>query len=317
MDLTFPKVSVAMPTFNQSKYVCEAIDSVLCQDYANIELVIGDDGSTDGTPSILSEYKVKYPDRVLLVLSEINNGISSNCNKILEKCDGKYIAFLAGDDVWLPDKISKQVDLMENTPEASLCLAKVAAFDSETKQVLFTSPPEDFECSKQDDIIDFAYQIGSNASAIMVRRTSVPDYGFENSIPHVSDWLFWIEVLRKGKAVYIDEILTKYRRHDKSMSNYRDQIVVEHLMTLALIERKYEELFGSARNNMDKYILNDASRRYSLTTCKESKQEFLRTIIASTQISIFIGMIFQMVKKQIILLLRKINKIKVSSWGAK
>jgi glycosyltransferase involved in cell wall biosynthesis len=84
-------VSVVIPTYNQKDFVHETIDSVLVQDYENIEIIITDDGSKDGTNGIIQEYAAKYPDKIFPVLSERNTGIAANLNRGLAKVSGDVI----------------------------------------------------------------------------------------------------------------------------------------------------------------------------------------------------------------------------------
>jgi glycosyltransferase involved in cell wall biosynthesis len=254
MKAACPKVSVFVLTYNQKAFVQEAIESILMQQYSNLEIVIGDDGSTDGAQEILLQYQKKHPSLFKLILSPRNEGITANCNKILKECTGEYIAWLGGDDIWMPGKLLKQVSLMENNPQASLCVSKVEWFDSKTNKKLFIYPRGDFNVQNMT-IIDTAYYIGCNGSSYMFRRNAIPQYGFEPSIPMISDWLFVIETLRNGSAVFINEALARYRRHGESMSNFPDLVFKEHMQTLFLLEKKYDDMKEEVALFMKKYTL--------------------------------------------------------------
>src|SRR5690349_11312422 len=116
-----PKVSVIVPIFNQAPFIRETVESVLNQDYQNVELVLSDDGSTDGTTAILRSYAQREPDRVRLVLSEQNTGIAGAFNRGLDAHTGEFIAWLGGDDTMLPGKLSRQVALLQSRPDVSGC----------------------------------------------------------------------------------------------------------------------------------------------------------------------------------------------------
>ena len=111
---TFPLVSVAVITYNQDKFIRECLDSILNQEYPNFEIIVADDCSNDNTFKILEEYVNKYPNKVKILKSEKNNGITSNSNLAYFACSGKYISWIGGDDLMLPNKLIKQVDFMEN-----------------------------------------------------------------------------------------------------------------------------------------------------------------------------------------------------------
>src|SRR5262245_60854912 len=98
----YPLVSVGIVTYQHEKFIDECLQSILTQDYPNMEIIIADDGSKDRTPEIVREYANKYPGKFVLRLSEKNRGITANSNEAHFACSGKYIAWMAGDDLLLP-----------------------------------------------------------------------------------------------------------------------------------------------------------------------------------------------------------------------
>lgn len=111
-----PLISVIIPTYNRSWILKDAIDSVLSQNFTDFELIVVDDGSTDSTDELLAEYK----DRIKRIRQE-NKGVSSARNSGLSAANGLYAAFLDSDDMWLPEKLSCQVDFFESHPDALIC----------------------------------------------------------------------------------------------------------------------------------------------------------------------------------------------------
>ena len=110
-------VSVVIPTYNRAELVLKAIDSVLCQTYKNIEIIVVDDGSTDQTAQELAV----YGDRICYLYKE-NGGVSTARNHGIRHCKGELIAFLDSDDIFLPDKIAKQVSFIDENPGFGLVL---------------------------------------------------------------------------------------------------------------------------------------------------------------------------------------------------
>src|SRR5262245_26145379 len=111
-----PLVSVCIVTFNQANFVQRALLSAVEQDYPNLEVLVADDGSTDGTAEVLQRLAQQYPERVQLLPIEPNRGIAGiarNYNRALTNARGKYVALLDGDDEFLPGKIRKQVEWLE------------------------------------------------------------------------------------------------------------------------------------------------------------------------------------------------------------
>ncbi|EDN71230.1 Glycosyltransferase [Beggiatoa sp. PS] len=226
-----PLVSVLMVTYNQKHFIKEAIESILTQDYDNLEIVISDDGSNDGTQEILREYKTKYPNKFILVLAEKNQGITKNCNSGLSFCKGKYIAFLAGDDLMLSGKIRKQVEYMERHPKCAICYHNLEVFDSDVNQFLRYFNDKYNPAHEGNVSVTIKYGTFNCASSNMVKKEQIPLHGFDERILMASDWLFWIETLLNGGEIhYIDEVLGKYRKHSNNVTakkisrNYADQI---------------------------------------------------------------------------------------------
>jgi glycosyltransferase involved in cell wall biosynthesis len=111
-----PRVSVVIPSYNRREFLLEAVDSVLAQTYRNWELIVVDDGSTDGTGEALRQYdgRVRY-------IHQPNQGVSAARNRGLELAEGEFIAFLDSDDLWLPEKLRIQVGFMDDNAEAHIC----------------------------------------------------------------------------------------------------------------------------------------------------------------------------------------------------
>jgi glycosyltransferase involved in cell wall biosynthesis len=112
-----PKVSVIIPTYNRLPMLKEAVDSVLAQGFEDIELMVVDDGSTDGTAEELK----RYGGRVKLLQHPVNKGVSAARNKGILHARGKYIAFLDSDDLWVKGKLKIQVAFLDDNPHYPLC----------------------------------------------------------------------------------------------------------------------------------------------------------------------------------------------------
>lgn len=229
-----PLVSIAIITYNQRGFLRECIESCLEQDYAKTEIVVADDGSTDGTQDMLQEYAKKYPGRFVLRLSEKNYGITKNSNLAHFACSGKYIAWMGGDDLMLPGKISAQVEFMERNNECTICYHDLIVFDSDTGCCinLFSEKNQ----PKEGDVIDIIkYGCFNGACATLIRKSKAPKNGFNELLPVASDWLYWIECLAAGGEIrYINSIFGKYRRHQKNITkknNLVTQNYIDHLNT--------------------------------------------------------------------------------------
>ncbi|MBJ2255591.1 glycosyltransferase [Pseudomonas psychrophila] len=232
------KVSVMLPTYNAVEFIAECLESILAQDYPNVQIVISDDCSTDGTAELLKDFSSRYSDKIYLNINQYNLGITKNCNKALSFCDGEYVCFFAGDDLMLPTKISKQVKLLENDTEASFCYHRVDVFES-TNNLTLEVTEETRSIFSTFDIIERGGLPGANS--VMARKSDLPRGGYNEKIPAVSDWLFFIELSLRGKVIFCNEILARYRKHQGGCSAKADYLIGETLETVNLISRRFND----------------------------------------------------------------------------
>ncbi|MBN2350556.1 MAG: glycosyltransferase [Bacteroidales bacterium] len=273
------RVSVAIITYNQKEFIQECIESVLNQDYPNIEIVVADDGSSDGTQGIVKEYASKYPDKFVCKLSENNKGITKNSNLAHFACTGKYIAWMGGDDIMLPGKIKKQVEHMENHPECSVCYHNLEVFDSDTGDLMFYSNDlnRHFEGKMR---IPARYGTFNGACSTMVRRADTPPGGFDERILIASDWLYWVETLANGAEIqYIDEVLARYRRHKNSVTNRNiDENFTDHFLSSLIMLNKYPQLRKDVY-----YRMSRKYRQYA----KYRKEDYIKFLFISMKFSFY------------------------------
>ena len=228
-----PLVSIVILTHNHDSSISKNLDMILDQDYDNIEIIVGDDASSDATPLILKQYKQSHPDKITIILNESKLGITGNCNSALSVCSGKYITFNGGDDQMLPGKISTQVDYLESHPDCDLCYHNMEAFDAKTDEVLYYTHLDGNGRRKRDigNVRD-AIKEGVFFSPVsaMIRMADIPKNLFDTRLPNTSDWLFFVEVLAQGggQAEYIDAILGRYARSINSITiNRPKDFVIE------------------------------------------------------------------------------------------
>ena len=242
--------------------------------------MVADDASTDGTRDILIKYSEKYPEKVKLILNEHNVGITPNCNKAFFACSGEYVALFAGDDVFLPGKLTAQVKEFMNDKDVVLCYHPVQIFDSASNEVLYTTyqlPREDIH-----NVRDLIVRGGIYGScSVMVRRSACPIGGYDEQLPIVSDWLFSIEVALCGKIVKVDKILARYRKHFSGASARSFELLNETICTLDLLVEKYSQcsdIVEFCRLGKARYIIGEAYRQVMLNNLVQA-YELSRKVI--------------------------------------
>lgn len=266
-----PKISVFLLVYQQVDFIRDTLESVLAQDYPNLEIVVGDDGSTDGTVEILHDYDKKYPGLFKLVLSSVNAGITANSNKILAKCSGDYIALMGGDDLWLPGKLNKQVEWLLHNPDAALCHTKTEVFESTSGETIAFIPVSETSRNAPVGLGEFLKNTpGYVSSSFMIPRWAIPKSGFDERVRLVSDWLFTLEILARGRMGYIDEVLTKYRRHDGNVSAKHSMMFTDMMLACDIAEGKYPQYIRyikKCRANWMRIYMETKSIIYEVSSC--------------------------------------------------
>jgi glycosyltransferase involved in cell wall biosynthesis len=259
-----PKISVIVPIYNQAAFIRETLDSVLAQDYDNLELVLSDDGSTDGTSAILREYAAQAPERVKLVASELNTGIAGAFNRALDAHTGEYVAWLGGDDVMLPGKLRRQMSVLEAREDVIGCCHDADVFDSATGRSYgrFTEVYNGQRGVREGGVellLDPTYLM--LPSTMMVRSAAIGPLRFDPRIRVSNDWLFDIELFRHARVTGLDDVLARYRRHDRNATARGSDSLEDALVVLSLAEARYPELHRLIRRRRIASVLVEANVR--------------------------------------------------------
>lgn len=223
-----PEISVCIFSYNFGRYLEQAIDSVIAQKLSvPFEIVIGDDRSTDESPTIISRYQALHPDLIRAVINNENIGGTRNWLQTIGACQGRYIAFLDGDDYFTDDlKLQKQYDVMEANGEVVLCFHGVKEIYEDGKMgndniVRFTKSRYTV-----GDILEKGWFIrtGSMFFRNGILPGKMPEWIYD--YPYRLDSILPVFLCMNGDALYVDEVWSAWRKHDRGMS-YRlleDQI---------------------------------------------------------------------------------------------
>ena len=243
--MNLPKVSIHVIAYNQRDYIREAVESALAQDHANLEVVVADDASTDGTAEILSEYQRSHPGRMVAVLGEENVGITRNSNRGLAACTGELIAFMGGDDVLLPGKIAAQVAWFAEDAQRVLCGHQVETFYDDGSRAPHPLTRHLLSGRGAEPLIRHG---PFGATSVMVRRDRIPSYGFDEALSIVSDQMLWVDVVREdGILGHVPGTFARYRRHDANVTRdpFANLDQVERF--LEIVAKRYPRFQDSVR----------------------------------------------------------------------
>jgi len=195
--LHLPRVSVIIPTYNRSRMLKEAIDSVLSQDYPHFELVVVDDGSTDATAELLQAY-----GQDLVVIRQPNRGVSAARNAGIAAASGRYIAFLDSDDLWLPQKLTRQVRFFNQYPDALVC---------QTEEIWMRNGRRVNPGLRHRKLSGMIFEPSLHLclispSAVMIRRSLFRAVGrFDENLPACEDYDLWLRVGSRHPVYLIPE----------------------------------------------------------------------------------------------------------------
>jgi glycosyltransferase involved in cell wall biosynthesis len=236
-----PKVSVIIPNYNYSQYLREAIDSVLAQTYPEIEIIVVDDGSTDGSREVLESYGQR-----ISVIFQKNAGVSAARNNGVSQSCGEYIAFLDADDAWFPAKIERQVKMFESDAGLGLVHVGVVEIDGIGNSLLELVDGMDGQVA--DALLRFEGPVilGGGSGLMVPRRVFDEVDGFDTRLSTAADWDFYYRVAVKYKIGFVREPLVLYRMHGSNM--HGNIKAMEHDMMLG-----YEKAFadGASANRSE------------------------------------------------------------------
>lgn len=230
-------VSVITPTYNHEKFIGECIDSLLGQTFVDWEQIIVDDGSTDRTKTIISQYN----DPRITYLYQDNKGIArlnETYNLALARCRGKYIAILEGDDYWAPEKLTTQLELFQNHGADLVWGAVDWVNTTNEHMVCVPVDPHQFKGLSQYQYLDRLMLTNFiPAVTVMLKKDILLDIGgFQQPERMLTvDYPTWLAYLsRAGTIALTEQPLASWRRHPVQMSTARQQELLNNTMLFAL-----------------------------------------------------------------------------------
>ena len=274
-----PKVSIHIISYNQQDFIAEALESALAQNYPNLEVIVSDDGSSDSTPAIVGDFASRHPDRLVALLNPDNLGITRNSNRGLRACTGEFISFMGGDDVLLPDKISRQVAWFGQNPRRVLCGHQLEVFYDDHSRA-----PHPFSAKLRQGrgASEFIREEAFGAVATMVRANAIPPWGFDERLPSISDLALWVDVLSGGGEYgFVDATLARYRKHAANVTNEGLRMAAEYQLHIELIAERHPQYCADCRYAYIHHVLYyqgvqllRAGRKY------EARARFAKALVA-------------------------------------
>ncbi len=271
-ESTNPKVSVCIPTYNHAKFLPATVESVLAQTYANLEILIVDDGSSDGTLEIAQTYAATYPDRIAVLThpGHRNLGISATVSRGLRESTGAYCSLLGSDDLFHPQKTEEQLRYLQRHPEVDAVHSTAQFIDVDGK-VLACRLGQKFPLGQAG----VERLIRANRVAdmtVLFRRSCLEQVGPHNDDLVYGDWEFWIRVAAQSRMGFIDKPLVSYRIHHSNASiGNPDEVNFERALQVmnSLLHNRHEvEMLKAPRIRA---LINFQCARYLFCTGQTEK----------------------------------------------
>lgn len=227
--MTKDLVSIIMPTYNCGRFIEETIRSVQSQTYENWEIVIVDDCSTDDTKSVVDAL-IASDARIRYTCLEQNAGAAVARTRAMELADGEYMAFLDSDDLWMPDKLEKQLAFMKENGYAFSCTA-YEQIDEESNSL-----GRVIKTVKKTDYNRLLLDCPVGNSSVMYDVSAMGKFEVPN-IRKRNDDALWLQMLKKEKYIYgMPDVLMRYRIRKNSISSNKFKVIKYHWILYREIE---------------------------------------------------------------------------------
>jgi glycosyltransferase involved in cell wall biosynthesis len=256
-----PKVSVVIPNYNRVRFIRAALESVLGQTYENIEIIVSDDGSTDGSQDIIQELARQHSN-IITVYAPMNRGITSAVNAGFEKCTGEYVIMFDSDDVMFPAKLATQVAILEQRPDCGICSHDEEIIDANGDVVGLLTAGKPIEGG-----VEIMFQTrwfmgppySTQKSSFLARASFMLASKYDSRLRIWNEWLHMIDCLAITglRWIHVMEILGQYRRHSGQVTqdaSYHKIGHEERMLVLAIASVRYPQLSGLIKNKRE-YLL--------------------------------------------------------------
>lgn len=269
-----PRVSIIIPTYNRSEMIVECLESVFSQTYADYEVIVVDDGSTDNTEAALKPFL----DRITYIKHE-NKGNAAARNSGLAIAKGQLIAFLDSDDLWLPDKLRRDVECLDSHSAVDMVCANGTFFGSPKFAGKKVVPDKRAIPLARDGVTLKAIFTRSSLrpSAMVLRKRVIEGTnGFDPDFAACVDLDFAFRVLMKYKVIFINEPFFKMRKHDDHVSGDSERRTLFNIKAIEKLFKEYPEaraLIGE--KNINRRLAYRYYRLGKITQKKGRKKEAL------------------------------------------
>jgi glycosyltransferase involved in cell wall biosynthesis len=247
-----PLVSAIIPTYDRAEFLAGAVESALSQTHSDMEVVVCDDGSTDGANDVLAQFG--DDDRVRVVRHETNRGVAAAFNSAAAAATGDFYCILGDDDRWHPEKVERQLARFADAPDDCGLIYTGGVLASDERVTREYTP------SQRGDIYPEVlrrFDLHPHSGHMLRREAFESIGGFDESMPRGVDWEFTIRLAREWTVEYVDDCLTRRTFHEGNLSESPDQSLVHRLIWERHGDaiRQYPEIEAGFREDFDWMLL--------------------------------------------------------------
>jgi glycosyltransferase involved in cell wall biosynthesis len=267
-----PKVSVIIPTYNRSDLLRSAIGSALDQTFTDLEIIVSDDKSTDNTRDVVQNFadmRIKY------ILNKGKKGPSAARNTAISVSGGEYIAFLDDDDKWLPDKLQKQVEVLDSS-QSNICgvYTKSLKIDLLTGKIISANPVTDR--TRGNLLYQLMIKSPIHTPTVLVRKSCLEEVGlFDETMSYMEDLDLWIRLSMYWDFEYISKPLTKVYVH--GIEHLSRNLLGQTEGREILLER-YKHLFSKNKRSWGALYLCLGAQYCQLKQMKKGRKNIIKSI---------------------------------------
>ncbi len=259
-------ISIVISTYNAEAYIEETLISILAQTYHNIELVVVDDGSSDGTLQILEKYQALR--KITIIKNSHTGNIGQNLNIGITESKGKYVCVCGADDVWNPDKLSKQSEYLSVYD----CVTSNATIIDSKSNIIKEKFNEAISQNRALTLDELLFSNCIVASSVIVKKSLLCECGFfdEEFGNRAEDYFLWLNIASKYPIFYITNCLVRYRLHNENLSRKSFEDIEQLSLRTIDLKKKYLSYGGQTGSAARDGILYEYSRLINL--CIENEK---------------------------------------------
>ena len=302
-----PKVSVIIPTYNSAQFIVETLESVFAQTYKNYEVIVVDDGSTDNTKEVLKPYmsKIRY-------IYKENGGPASARNVGIKNARGEYIAFLDSDDLWLSEKLERQVKYLGKYQEVVLVFTDCIRFFEDSLSEI-RSCKERF--ISNDMFLNLWWETIIITSTVIVKKFCFDKVGFfdeSKKIEGAEDYEMWLRIAREYPIGYLGEVTVKYRfrREGHNRSNITRSCAAADIVVKRYYKYIKEKYTDNELINMRLHIghFHHGSSFFGMNYFLDARKQFTLAMKYKFDLKVLLYYLATFLNKNYINWLRKIRQ---------